>query len=539
MELPTLTISAGNGWMNQEDRFSGNIAGKEQKNYTLLKRGELSYNHGNSKLAKYGTVFSLQTYEEALVPRVYHSFKVEKGNANFVEYYFATKLPDRELGKLISSGARMDGLLNIGYDDFMGISLLLPKTQEQDCIAGYFRKIDMFITLHQCKCRVLPKLLYNDWEQRKFSDIATRESSVCTSASDIPSVEYEDVVAEEGRLNKDIRSKEVAKAGITFDGSQVLYGKLRPYLHNWLNPDFKGIAVGDWWVLKPVNMDKNFLYRLIQTQQFDNVANQSSGSKMPRADWNLISSSEFMLPPSKEEQSKIGGYFDELDHLITLHQRKCEETKKLKKYMLQKMFPQNGQTVPEIRFAGFTDAWEQRKLEDLVDRVTRKNQDLVSELPLTISAQYGLIDQNEFFDKRVASKDVSGYYLIENGEFAYNKSTSTDAPWGAVKRLDRYENGVLSTLYIVFGIKKNNPVDSDFLVSYYSTNLWHKGIHEIAAEGARNHGLLNIAPADFFETELTIPQDIEEQKKIGKYFEELERLITLHHRKYIYILKSP
>ena len=186
---------------------------------------------------------------------------------------------------------------------------------------------------------------------------------------------------------------------------------------------------------------------------------------------------------------------------------------------------------PKIRFKGYTDDWEQRKLEDLVDRVTRKNQDLVSELPLTISAQYGLIDQNEFFDKRVASKDVSGYYLIENGEFAYNKSTSTDAPWGAVKRLDRYENGVLSTLYIIFGIKEDNPVDSDFLVSYYSTNLWHKGIHEIAAEGARNHGLLNIAPADFFGTELTIPQDIEEQKKIGKYFEELETLITLHQRK--------
>ena len=241
-----------------------------------------------------------------------------------------------------------------------------------------------------------------------------------------------------------------------------------------------------------------------------------------------------MKMPSLEEQKKMGAFFDQLDCLITLHQRKCEETKKLKKYMLQKMFPQNGQTVPEIRFAGFTDAWEQRKLRNLVDRVTRKNQDLVSELPLTISAQYGLIDQNEFFDKRVASKDVSGYYLIENGEFAYNRSTSTDAPWGAIKRLDRYENGVLSTLYIVFRIKENNPVDSDFLVSYYSTNLWHKGIHEIAAEGARNHGLLNIAPADFFETELRIPQDIEEQKKIGKYFEKLERLITLHQRKNIY-----
>ena len=178
----------------------------------------------------------------------------------------------------------------------------------------------------------------DDWEQRKFIDIATRESSVCTSAVDIPSVEYEDVVSEEGRLNKDIRSKETVKSGITFDGSQVLYGKLRPYLHNWLNPDFKGIAVGDWWVLKPINMDKNFIYRLIQTQQFDNIANQSSGSKMPRADWNLISNSEFMVPPSKEEQNKIGRYFDSLDHLITLHQQKCDDLKKLKKYMLQNMF---------------------------------------------------------------------------------------------------------------------------------------------------------------------------------------------------------
>ncbi len=122
-------------------------------------------------------------------------------------------------------------------------------------------------------------------------------------------------------MNKDIHAKETVKSGIAFDGSQVLYGKLRPYLHNWLNPDFKGVAVGDWWVLKPVDTDKNFLYRLIQTQQFDNIANQSAGSKMPRADWNLISNSVFMIPSSKEEQGKIGAYFSNLDHLITLHQR--------------------------------------------------------------------------------------------------------------------------------------------------------------------------------------------------------------------------
>ena len=159
MDLPTLTISAGNGWMRQEDRFSGNIAGKEQKNYTLLHRGELSYNHGNSKLAKYGTVFSLQTYEEALVPRVYHSFKVENGSADFVEYYFATKLPDKELGKLISSGARMDGLLNIGYEEFMRIPFLFPKEEEQNKISLYFRSLDSLITLHQHKQNCYEKAL--------------------------------------------------------------------------------------------------------------------------------------------------------------------------------------------------------------------------------------------------------------------------------------------------------------------------------------------------------------------------------------------
>ena len=154
---------------------------------------------------------------------------------------------------------------------------------------------------------------------------------------------------------------------------------------------------------------------------------------------NVMADIQITIPTSREERARISSYFSTLDHLITLHQRKIL-------YGYEK-----------VAFV-----WEQRKLGDLVDRVTRKNQDLVSELPLTISAQYGLIDQNEFFDKRVASKDVSGYYLIGNGEFAYNKSTSTDAPWGAIKRLDRYENGVLSTLYIVFGIKENNPVDSDF-----------------------------------------------------------------------------
>ena len=158
MNLPTLTISAANGWMNQQDRFYGNIAGKEQKNYTLLSKGELSYNHGNSKLAKYGAVFVLRTYEEALVPRVYHSFKIINGIPDFIEYYFATKIPDIELAKIISSGARMDGLLNISYDEFSNIKFKLPSEKEQFIISSFLRKLDSLIALHQRKLEKLKNI---------------------------------------------------------------------------------------------------------------------------------------------------------------------------------------------------------------------------------------------------------------------------------------------------------------------------------------------------------------------------------------------
>ena len=185
--------------------------------------------------------------------------------------------------------------------------------------------------------------------------------------------------------------------------------------------------------------------------------------------------------------------------------------------------------VPALRFEGFTDPWEQRKLGEIAHRVTRKNEEGASDLPLTISAQHGLVDQRDFFGSQVASRDMRGCYLLEKGEFAYNKSTSGDSPWGAVKRLARYEKGCLSTLYICFGLDVGDP---SFLVTYYETNRWHKGIRLIAAEGARNHGLLNIAPRDFFETELTLPGEIEEQSRIGALFARLDSLIALHQRKY-------
>ena len=169
---------------------------------------------------------------------------------------------------------------------------------------------------------------------------------------------------------------------------------------------------------------------------------------------------------------------------------------------------------------------------ELVDRVVRKNTNNESTLPLTISAQYGLVDQITYFNNRVASRDVSNYYLVLNGEFAYNKSTSDGYPFGAVKRLDLYEKGVLSTLYIVFSPKKEQQVDSDFLTVFFDTDRWHKGVAERAAEGARNHGLLNISAEDFFDIDLSVPKDVAEQKQIGAFIRQLDNLITLHQRKF-------
>lgn len=241
------------------------------------------------------------------------------------------------------------------------------------------------------------------------------------------------------------------------------------------------------------------------------------------------------IPEKQSEQEKIGIFFKQLDKLITFHVHKLNSLKKLKAGLIQKMFPKDGEDFPEVRFPGFTDAWELHKLKDITARVTRKNKNIESTLALTISAQDGLIDQNEFFNKTVASRDVSGYYLIKNGEFAYNKSYSNGYPWGAIKRLDRYDMGVLSTLYIVF---KPTNVNSDFLNKYYDTNCWYSEISKRAAEGARNHGLLNISTSEFFETEIMVPIDIEEQAKIGEFFITIDNLITLHQQKLNHLQKQ-
>lgn len=231
-------------------------------------------------------------------------------------------------------------------------------------------------------------------------------------------------------------------------------------------------------------------------------------------------------PTNSLEERKIINFLSNLDKKIQLQEEKIDLLKEQKNGFMQKIFSQelrfkdeDGQNFPQ---------WKKLKLSDFAERVTRKNSNLQTNKPLTISAQYGLIDQIEFFNKNVASENLTGYYLLENGEFAYNKSYSNGFPLGTIKRLDRYENGALSTLYICF--KLNEKVDSDFLVHYFDSSSWHKEVSLICVEGARNHGLLNVSVSEFFDTEHFIPS-YKEQIKIAEFLNVVNTNIKLNEQK--------
>ena len=368
---------------------------------------------------------------------------------------------------------------------------------------------------------------FNDaWEQRKFKELVFLRSETVESQDYSVDIELENLESNTGRIigNTSVRTM----SNTLFKKGDILFGKLRPYLNKWRFADEEGVKSGEIWAFScREGYSNRFIYCVIQSNGFLDEVNITSGTKMPRADWKTVSNIKITIP-TIEEQTAIGNFFRQLDEAIASHQRKLERVKELKKSLLQKMFPKDGEAFPELRFPNFTDAWEQRKLGEVAERVTRKNTEMISKLPLTISAQYGLIAQTEFFDKQIASKNISGYYLIKNGEFAYNKSYSNGYPWGAVKRLNNYDYGVLSTLYIVF---KPTNINSQFLVSYYDTNYWHNQVASIAVEGARNHGLLNISASEFFTTTLAIPKSIQEQTAIGDFFRQLDAAIASHQRK--------
>lgn len=247
----------------------------------------------------------------------------------------------------------------VNKSEFSNLSFLYPKMEEQQKIGVFFKQLDDTIALHQQELTTLketkqgflqkmfpkegeqvPETRFpgftDEWEQRKFTDIVNRVST-SSNSNRLPKIEFEDIIASEGRLNKDVSQKLDNRKGIVFEKNNILYGKLRPYLKNWLFTDFKGIALGDFWVFKAKNTDAKFDYYLIQADKYQKVANDTSGTKMPRSDWKQVSMTSFPVPTS-DEQVKIGNFFKIIDDTIALHQRELDLLKETKKAFLQKMF---------------------------------------------------------------------------------------------------------------------------------------------------------------------------------------------------------
>ncbi|EOI6448305.1 TPA: restriction endonuclease subunit S [Vibrio parahaemolyticus] len=237
----------------------------------------------------------------------------------------------------------------------------------------------------------------------------------------------------------------------------------------------------------------------------------TAGHGTGRLDTNSIQGHPINLPPLPE-QKKIAQILSTWDKAIMTTEQLLANSQQQKKALMQQLLTGKKRLVDKNgdRFSG---EWKVSKLSLLFERVTTKNNGQSTNV-VTISGQHGLIRQEEFFKKTVASKTLDGYFLLKQGQFAYNKSYSSGYPMGAIKRLNRYSYGVVTTLYICFEISDSNKADSDYWEHYFESGLLNKGLSQIAHEGGRAHGLLNVKPSDFFSLQVPVPS-IEEQQKVA------------------------
>ena len=358
----------------------------------------------------------------------------------------------------------------------------------------------------------------------KPTDVVSEGGLIVFRSSNIQNgcMDYKDIV----RVNKNVKEKLITKKDDLLvcarNGSARLIGK-NAILHEAdANQTFGAFMM-------VFRSDKNhFVHQLLNTRRYSSQVSENLGARINQITSSDLSSFEFFFPTENSEMNKIAALLDLLDERIATQNKIIEDLKRLKSAIIEKVFCSPNQEYPMCRIEGFEQALSTYKMSDFSSRIATKNKDSKCSLVLTIAAQYGLVNQEFFFNKSVASENLTGYYLLHKGEFAYNRSYSAGYDWGAVKRLDNYDEGVLSTLYICFKINET-IVDSDYLTYYFESTKWHRGLSDIAGEGARNHGLLNVSMADYFNTKHRFPV-IEEQKAIVKILNaitEKERKATL------------
>ena len=368
-EAPIMMITANNGFIEQSERYAFDNAGESLKKYILLQKGELAYNHGASKLRPFGSCFALTTAESARIPFVYHCFSAENQNAEFLSIELNGSEVESQLRKIVSSGARMDGLLNISFDEYSTVTVLLPDIKEQEHIADFFRNLDHLITLHQRKydkLQVLKKAMlekmfpkngssvpeirfkgFTDaWEQRKLGDLLVERNQQAPMSNEYPLMAF---IANEGVAPKGERYD---RSALVTDTVNKLYKKTEKgdFIYSSNNLETGSIGLNKYGkacispvysIFEPTGIaDSDFLGRRLVRKDFINAMVKWRQGVI-YGQWR-IHESDFLkieIPvPSVEEQRKIGAFLDQLDHLITLHQRELEKLQNIKKSMLEKMF---------------------------------------------------------------------------------------------------------------------------------------------------------------------------------------------------------
>lgn len=357
-----------------------------------------------------------------------------------------------------------------------------------------------------------------EWKDLPFSEIVERTSSTGKTGS-LPGIEFEDIVSGEGCLNKDVYQKDCRKYGKIFREGDILFGKLRPYLKNILLAEFRGIAIGDFWILRPGDNDSKFIYNLVNSEAFMRVANVSSGSKMPRADWNLVSSTNFLLPQDKIEQEAIGKYFTSLDTQISASTSRLASLKQMKAASLQAMFPQEGETVPKVRFKGFEGEWKNVKfgilLKECTDKSTSEDEDI-----LLSSAINGVFLNSELFGHQRGRSNI-GYRKVRRNMLILS---AQNLHLGNANVNLRFEHGLVSPAYKIYDLYNVLP---EFMYHWIKREETKKFFLDATTAGA-SLCRKNIVWTDLYKQNILLPKSDTEQQSIASFFTSLDRQIALH-----------
>lgn len=386
-----------------------------------------------------------------------------------------------------------------------------------------------------------PKLRFHDEQGREYPEWETKKIGDYFKVKDIKTID-----SKETPLMAFVANKGIAPKGKRYDRSALVktankqykrtdYGDFI-YSSNNLDVGSIGLNLYGTAAISPV-------YEIFESKMKMNLQCINTLIQRPKNLYNVlrfrqgviygqlrIHPGDFLKVtcsfPSLPEQEKISNFLTTVDRQIDIQSQRVEAMRTRKKGLLQKIFSR------EIRFKDDQGkdypAWKEIKLRSIVHRVTRKNRNLITKRPLTISAELGLIDQEEFFSKKIASDNLSNYYLLHKGEFAFNRSSATGYPFGAIKRLNRYESGAISTLYICFSV--DNSDYSDWLQHFFESTYWHKEAYKVCCEGARNHGLLNISVDDFFSMKLYLPT-LPEQQKIADFLTAIDTQIEVEEKR--------